>query len=262
MSDLTVTFLGTGTSVGIPMIGCDCETCQSVDPRDNRTRSSILITTPESTFVVDTGPDFRNQCLREKIRHLDAALYTHPHMDHVTGFDELRRFCVAEDAIMPIYAQPSCLEVLQRMYVHAFNGENRYRGYLKPESRAVTGPFWIGETEITPLPVKHGKVEAIGYLFSRHGKRHCAYLSDMKEPLPGTIEQIQGVDTLIVDALRHTPHPTHMSFTEALEFRALVKPRHTWFTHLQCEILHAKEEPLLPSDVKIAYDGLQLHWND
>lgn len=258
---LSLTFLGTGTSVGIPMIGCDCATCRSDDPRDKRLRSSIYLTSPEAAWVVDTGPDFRTQCLRENIRRVDAAVYTHPHMDHVTGFDDLRRFCIEEEAVLPIHAAPSCIAALERMYEHAFNGQNRYRGYLKPDPKPIDGPFHIGETLITPLPVKHGKVETFGYLFSRHGRKLCAYLSDMKEPLPGTIELMQGVDTLIVDALRHTPHPTHMNFDEALYFRTLVQPRFTWFTHVQCEIKHSRDEALLPGDVKIAYDGLSLHWN-
>lgn len=260
MDALQITFLGTGTSVGIPMIGCECETCSSPDPRDQRSRSSILVRTPETVFVVDTGPDFRTQCLREKVRELDAAVYTHPHMDHLTGFDDLRRFCIPEDSVMPIYATPACLEVIQRMYLHAFNGENRYRGYLKPEPHPVSGPFTLGGLEITPLPVRHGKVETVGYLFSRGGKKLCAYLSDMKEPLEGTVELMEGVDTLIVDALRRTPHPTHMNFEEALAFRSLIGPRETWFTHVQCEILHAREEKELPVDVRLAYDGLRLSW--
>lgn len=261
MTSLQITFLGTGTSVGVPMIGCDCETCRSSDPRDKRLRSSIYVQTPETSWVVDTGPDFRTQCLRENIRKVDAALYTHPHMDHVTGFDDLRRFCVEEDAIMPIHAAPSCLISLQRMYEHSFNGQNRYRGYLKPEPRPISGPFHLGETLVTPLPVKHGKVETYGYLFTRQGRKLCAYLSDMKALLPGALELMQGVDTLIVDALRLTPHPTHMNFVEAIAMRLEVGARRTWFTHIQCEILHAREEPLLPEDVRIAYDGLRLEWH-
>ncbi len=260
MSGLEITLLGTGTSVGIPMIGCDCETCRSEDPRDKRLRSSLYVRSGDVAWVVDTGPDFRTQCLRANIRHLDAAIYTHPHMDHVTGFDELRRFCIPEDATIPIYALPSCLAVLERMFFYSFNGENRYRGYLKPEAHPIHGPFKLGDIEITPLPVLHGKVETVGYLFSRQGQKLCAYLSDMKEPREGTIELMSGVDTLIVDALRHTPHPTHMSFAEALEFREKVGPRQTWFTHLQCEIRHEPEEKKLPQDVRIAYDGLKLQW--
>ncbi len=260
MSELRITFLGTGTSVGVPMIGCDCETCRSTDPRDKRLRASIYVETPECAFVVDTGPDFRTQCLRENIRRVDAAVYTHAHMDHVTGFDDLRRFTISEEAVMPIHAVPGCLNVLETMFSFSFNGLNRYRGYLKPVSYPVLGPFKLGETELIPLPVQHGKVETVGWLFQRHGKKLCAYLSDMKAALPGTVELMRGVDTLIVDALRHTPHTTHMNFTEALAFREVVAPRQTWFTHIQCEILHERDEKNLPSDVRIAYDGLKLEW--
>jgi phosphoribosyl 1,2-cyclic phosphate phosphodiesterase len=260
LPDFTLTFLGTGTSVGVPMIGCDCETCRSTDPRDNRLRSSVWLQTPEASWVVDTGPDFRTQCLRAGIRHLDAALITHPHMDHVCGFDELRRFTFAEESTLPVYALPSCLAVLERMFFYAFNGENRYRGYLKPDPRPVQGAFQIGATEITPLPVLHGKLECIGYLFSRHGRKLCAYIPDVKVLLPPAIEALAGVDTLIIDALRHTPHPTHLSFAEALELHHLIQPNQTFFTHIQCEILHAREAPRLPPGVQIAYDGLQLTW--
>lgn len=260
MSELRITFLGTGTSVGVPMIGCDCETCRSTDPRDKRLRSSIYVETPECAFVVDTGPDFRTQCLRENIRRIDAAVYTHSHMDHVTGFDDLRRFTIPEEAVMPIYAVPACLKVLETMFSFSFNGKNRYRGYLKPVSYPVLGPFKFGETEIIPLPVQHGKVETVGWLFQRHGKKLCAYICDMKEAYPETLKLMRGVDTLIVDALRHTPHSTHMNFTEALAFSEAVAPRQTWFTHIQCEILHERDEQKLPPDVRIAYDGLKLEW--
>lgn len=260
MSSFKITFLGTGTSVGVPMIGCDCETCRSADPRDKRLRSSIYIETPEASWVVDTGPDFRTQALRANLRHLDAALYTHPHMDHLTGFDELRRFTIGEHEVMPVYAMPSCLMVIERMYEFAFNGQNRYRGYLKPEPRPIEGPFYLGGTLITPLPVLHGKVETMGYLFSREGRKLCAYIPDCKVVLPESMEALQGVDTLVVDALRYTEHFTHMNFTEALEVQRRLQPRQTWFTHIACEILHSRDEPKLPEGVKIAYDGLQLEW--
>lgn len=262
MTGLQLTFLGTGTSVGIPMIGCDCETCRSSDPRDQRLRSSVWLRTPELAWVVDTGPDFRAQCLRAGIRHLDAALFTHPHMDHVVGFDELRRFTIPADAFLPVHARPSCLAVLERMFEYAFNGENRYRGYLKPFPKPVHGPFHLGDTRVTPLPVRHGKVETIGYLFSRGGRKLCAYLPDAKELLPEAWSELAGVDTLIIDALRHTEHPTHMNFVEALAVQERLRPRQTWFTHLQCEVLHARDEARLPPGVRIAYDGLELSWPD
>jgi phosphoribosyl 1,2-cyclic phosphate phosphodiesterase len=260
MPDFTLTFLGTGTSVGVPMIGCDCETCRSADPRDQRLRSSVWIRTLELAWVVDTGPDFRTQCLRAGVRHLDAALFTHPHMDHVTGFDELRRFTIPAETYIPVYGLPSCLAVLERMFEYAFNGENRYRGYLKPFPKPVHGSFKLGETLATPLPVKHGKVETIGYLFTRWGRKLCAYIPDAKELLPETLDKLVGVDTLIIDALRHTEHPTHMNIAEALKVREQVCPRQTWLTHIMCEVLHARDERKLPTGVHLAYDGLELAW--
>lgn len=257
---MEITFLGTGTSVGVPMIGCECATCHSTDPRDQRMRCSILVRTPEAVFVVDTGPDFRSQCLRERIRHLDAAVFTHPHMDHVTGFDELRRFTIAEEHVMPIYARKPCMEVLERMFVYAFNGENRYRGYLKPEPHVIDGPFMIGHTLLTPLPVLHGKVDTVGYLFSRNGRKLCAYISDCKVITQEAMEATHGVDTLILDALRKTPHPTHMNFDEALAVHDQLQPRETWLTHLQCEIMHSRDGEGLPPRVRLAYDGLKLSW--
>ncbi|MEI6536574.1 MAG: MBL fold metallo-hydrolase [Verrucomicrobiaceae bacterium] len=262
MSAFELTFLGTGTSVGVPMINCDCETCRSTDPRDKRTRSSIYIQTPECAFVVDTGPDFRTQCLRENIRRVDAVLITHPHMDHVVGFDDVRRFTIPEEAVMPVHGLPATLEAMQRIFYFSFNPTNRWRGYLKAEARAICGPFQIGHTEVIPVPVKHGNVETIGFLFVRDGRKLCAYFSDIKEPGDGTLEVLRGVDALIVDALRHTPHPTHMNFSEALAFAGKIGARQTWFTHIQCEIMHGREEQKLPEGVRIAYDGLRLAWND
>jgi phosphoribosyl 1,2-cyclic phosphate phosphodiesterase len=259
---LQLTFLGTATSVGVPMIGCDCDTCRSGDPRDKRLRSSIYLETPECSWIVDTGPDFRTQCLRENIRRVDAVLISHPHMDHMTGFDDLRRFTIAEDAVMPVYAMPSCLDALNRIFYFSFLRENRWRGYLKAEARPIEGNFALGNTEVVPLPVEHGKHETIGFMFVRNGRKLCAYMSDCKVVPPATMELIRGVDTLVCDALRHTPHPTHMNFAEALALRDVLQPRETWFTHIQCEIMHAREEAKLPADVRIAYDGLKLRWQD
>lgn len=260
MADFEIIFLGTGTSVGIPMIGCDCETCRSSDPRDKRSRCSIWCRTAEAAWVVDTGPDFRMQCLRENIRRLDAALYTHSHMDHVTGFDDLRRFTIPADAFMTVHAMPSTLAVLERMYVHAFNGENRYRGYLKPWPKPIRGPFHIGETLITPLPVQHGKVETVGYLLTRGGRKLCAYICDCKTVTAEAEAAMQGVDVLVLDALRHTEHPTHMNIAEALAFVEGLRPQRTFLTHLGCEVMHARDEPKLPPQVRLAFDGLRLEW--
>ena len=260
MAALSLTFLGTGTSIGIPAVGCDCETCRSTDPRDNRLRSSVWMRTPDLDWIVDTGPDLRQQCLRAGIRHLEAALFTHAHMDHVTGFDELRRFTPELNQFIPIHGTASTLAVLERMFEYAFNGENRYRGYLKPFPKPIHGPFKLGETTVTPLPVQHGKVVTIGYLFTRGGRKLCAYIPDAKTISPEAMELIRGVDTLIVDALRHTPHPTHMNFEESLAVVREIQPRQTWFTHIQCEIMHAVEDPKLPPGVNLAFDALKLTW--
>jgi phosphoribosyl 1,2-cyclic phosphate phosphodiesterase len=257
MGDLTITFLGTGTSQGVPVIGCDCPVCRSTDPRDNRTRSSIYVRTPECAFVVDTGPDFRTQCLREKLAHLDAVVYTHAHTDHIMGFDDLRPFFPGQRP-MPVYASPATISDLERVFLFAFSGENRFPGYLHPEARAITDTFQLGETELTPLPVPHGRATVFGYLFTRRGEKLAAYLSDCKAVPEPVIERIRGVRHLIVDALRHKPHPTHMSVDEALAVAVQVQPGRTWFTHLCHEIGHAEQEALLPENVRIAYDGLQL----
>ena len=182
MADLSITFLGTGTSQGVPMIGCACPVCLSEDPRDKRTRSSIYIETPEAAWVVDTGPEFRLQCLREGVRRMDAVVYTHSHTDHIMGFDDLRRFCEGE-RWLPIHAGPETMRDLKRIFFFAFNGENLFPGYVRPDPRVFNPfePFQIGATTLTPLPVKHGRAEVHGYLLEREGRALVAYLSDCKE---------------------------------------------------------------------------------
>lgn len=257
MSDFTLTFLGTGTSQGVPVIACDCAVCRSRDPRDKRTRASVYIETPEAAFVVDTGPDFRLQALREGIHRMDAVVYTHAHTDHIMGFDDLRPFCWNMREL-PIYASADTLDNLKRAFYFAFNGENRWPGYVFPLPHVVDGPFRLGETELTPLPVPHGRTTTTGYLFSRHGKKLVAYLSDCKAVSDAIAEQIAGVSVLIIDALRHKPHPTHLNVEEALEAVTRIQPGETWFTHLCHDLAHAETEASLPSGVRIAYDGLRL----
>jgi phosphoribosyl 1,2-cyclic phosphate phosphodiesterase len=257
MPDLNLTFLGTGTSQGVPMIGCECHVCTSQDPRDFRMRASVYVETPESAWVIDTGPDFRSQCLRHGVRRLDAVVYTHAHTDHIMGFDDLRPFCPF-GSTLPIYASADTMDNLRRIFTFAFDGKNRFPGYLHPEPHDVAGAFRIGDTELTPLPVPHGRTTVFGYLLVRNGERLAAYLSDCKEVPPPVIEQIRGVRHLIVDALRQKPHPTHMNIEEALAVAAQVGAGQTWFTHLCHDLRHAELEPMLPKGVAVAYDGLKL----
>lgn len=255
-SQLRLTFLGTGTSQGVPMIGCDCAVCRSEDPRDKRLRSSIYLETPECAFVVDTGTDFRTQALRANIRRVDAVVFTHSHTDHIMGFDDLRRYSW-ERGSMPVYASRETMSDLERVFEFAFKTLNPFPGYLKPEPHIVDGPFSLGETLLTPLPVPHGNTIVNGYLFTRGGEKRLAYLSDCSE-VPGPIaEEIKGVHALVIDALRPKPHPTHLSIGQALEVAQRVGPGMTYFTHIAHELAHAAEADL-PANVRLAYDGLQL----
>ena len=257
-SQLTVTFLGTGTSQGVPMIGCDCAVCRSPDSRDQRLRSSIYVETPECSWVVDTGTDFRTQALRENIRDVDAVIFTHSHTDHIMGFDDLRRFSHARGS-MPVYASAETMRDLERVFRFAFNTSNPVPYYLKPEPHVIDGPFKLGETFITPLPVPHGDSIVNGYLFSRADQKLVAYLSDCSAVPDTIVDLIAGVKVLIIDALRDKPHPTHLSVGQALEVASRVGPEETYFTHI-CHDLPQSAESRLPAHTHIGYDGLKLRF--
>lgn len=257
MGDFTFTFLGTGTSQGIPMLACDCAVCRSPDPRDRRSRSAAYIETPECAWVVDTGPDFRQQALREDIRRVDAVVLTHSHTDHIMGFDDLRAYCRG-GRVLPVHGSEETLRHLKSAFSFAFDGNNRFPGYLHPEPHVISGPFRLGETEIIPLPVPHGRITTYGYLFIRSGRRLLAYLNDCKCVPESVRQEVKGVDTLVLDALRHREHPTHMSLAEALETAAAINPARTLLTHLCHELGHAETEAGLPHGVRIATDGMKL----
>ncbi len=255
-SQLILTFLGTGTSQGVPMIGCDCAVCRSLDPRDNRLRSSIYVQTPQCSWVVDTGTDFRTQALREGIRTVDAVIFTHSHTDHIMGFDDLRRYSHARGS-MPVYASVETMRDLERVFEFAFKGLYTIPGYLKPEPHVIKGPFELGGTLITPLPVPHGDSIVNGYLFSRGGEKLVAYMSDCSSVPDAIVDLIPCVKVLIIDALRDKPHPTHLSVEQALEVAARVRPDTIYFTHIAHELPQAAESRL-PAGAHIAYDGLKL----
>jgi phosphoribosyl 1,2-cyclic phosphate phosphodiesterase len=256
MGDFTFTFLGTGTSLGIPVLTCDCAVCRSTDPRDRRTRTAAYIETPECAWVIDTGPDFRAQALRENIRRMDAVLLTHAHTDHVMGFDDLRPFFWGGKTL-PVFGSPATLDQLRNSFSFAFDGKNRFPGYLHPDPRPVQGAFRLGETEVVPLALPHGRMTTSGYLFTRGGRRLLAYVNDCKSVPDEARAQIAGVDTLVLDALRHREHPTHMSVAEALETAAAIRPRQTFLTHLSHDLAHAETEAALPAGVRIATDGMK-----
>lgn len=257
-ADFSLTFLGTATSVGVPVIGCDCAVCQSSEPRNQRTRSSVLLRADGKTLLVDSGPDLRQQALREGLREIDAVLYTHAHLDHVAGFDELRAFCWKKGDPLPLYATPGCMATLRKMFGWAFFPERVIQGYVRPAAREIDGPFFYGEIRITPLPVEHSDVETIGFLFEHPGCRSLAYLPDVKRIPDTTLDLIRGVGVLVVDALRRTDHATHFSLDEALDTVGELRPGETWLTHLSHDYDAAKPMPELPANVALAWDGLRV----
>jgi phosphoribosyl 1,2-cyclic phosphate phosphodiesterase len=262
MTSLELTFLGTGTSQGVPMIGCPCKVCHSSDPRDVRTRTSVLLRFPDLHAVIDTPPDFRQQCLREGIVRLDAALFTHPHTDHIMGFDDMRRFCEMEDREMPVHASPSTMEGMREAFRFAFDEPRPWKNYLRLSPRRVVGPFLLGETTVTPVDLPHGRFISTGYVFSRGDRRLLAYYTDCSSLTAEAVEAARGVEILVLGALRDAPHPTHMNIAQAVEASRAVSPGGTWLTHLSHEISHASREKDLPGNVRLAYDGLTLRAGD
>lgn len=258
-ASLEITFLGTGTSQGVPMIACDCAVCHSTDPRDKRTRTAARIRTPEIEFVIDTPPDFRTQCIRENIRRIDAVLYTHAHTDHIMGFDDLRRFCETAEIEMPVFATPHVLEDLRRVFLFAFDGSARtFRNYIRPKVYEVIGPFRIGDLDVVPVQLPHGRFDTTGYVFSREGRRLLAYFTDCNAVPPEAREAARGVEMLVIDALRRHPHPTHLSVDQALEVAADLGAARTFFTHIGHDLGHEETEASLPDGVRLACDGLKV----
>ncbi|NQX02067.1 MBL fold metallo-hydrolase [bacterium] len=261
MADFSLTFLGTGTSVGVPVIGCDCAVCTSENPRDKRFRSSVVLRAGDQTVLVDAGPDLRMQALREGLREIDAVIYTHGHLDHVAGFDELRAFCWRRRDPLPMHATPECMATLQGMFGWAFFPERETVGYVRPDPRLVDGPFFFGDLKVTPLPVEHASVTTIGFLFEYPGARRLAYLPDVKRIPAATAQLLLDVDVLVVDALRIAEHPTHFSLQEALAAAAGARAKETWLTHLSHEYDAEAVSETLPPEVRMAWDGLRISLN-
>jgi phosphoribosyl 1,2-cyclic phosphate phosphodiesterase len=257
-AEFSLTFLGTGTSVGVPVIGCDCPVCTSDDPLNQRLRSSVVVRAGDITLLVDSGPDLRTQALREGLREIDAVIYTHAHQDHVAGFDELRAFCWRKHEPLPLHATAGCMESLKTMFCWAFFPTRVVEGYVRPDARIIDGPFHYGDLEVTPLPVEHGTVETIGFLFQYPGSPTVAYVPDVKRIPRETMAMLRNIDVLIIDALRTMPHPTHFSLDEALEMAEKLQAKETWLTHLSHEYDATEWSARLPAGVRMAWDGLRI----
>ena len=253
-SDLKITFLGTGTSQGVPVITCNCEVCQSDDHRNNRLRVSILIETVDKTIVIDSGPDFRYQMLRAKVKDLDAILFTHEHKDHVAGLDDIRPFNYLLHKNIDIFATTGVQEALKREFSYIFS-DVKYPGLPQIELHTIDkDPFFIGQTEIIPLAIMHYKLPILGFRIG-----DFTYITDAKTVSYETIEKVRGTKILIINALQRQPHISHFTLDEAIEFAQKIGAEQTYFTHISHNLgLHEVVEKELPAGMKLAYDGLTL----
>lgn len=254
-----IRFLGTGTSTGVPLIGCPCAVCQSADPRDRRLRSSLMVRLGGRVLIVDTGPDFRGQCLRHRVPRVDAVFITHAHADHIFGFDDLRRFNTLQgNAVIPCYAGPATLAALHRVFPYISQKRNA-QGLYRPliDFIPATVPFEALGACLTPLPVVHGDIETLGLRIDFAG-RALAYLPDVHVIPEVTLAQMRGLDLLILNMLRPRPHPTHLALGRALAYAARIAARRTLLTHLSHDYTHVQLLPHLPPTVTPAHDGLAL----
>jgi phosphoribosyl 1,2-cyclic phosphate phosphodiesterase len=256
-TQLEMTFLGTGTSLGVPMIGCTCAVCHSADPHNRRRRSSVYVAAGATRLVIDTSPDFREQALTFGLRQVDAVLFTHAHADHILGLDDIRRFNTLQSAVIPVYAVPETMEEVRRVF--AYIGRPVEPGLYRPQVdfRIVPPqePFRVGEVEITALTVAHGSEYTVGFLLEWQGRR-IGYFPDCHRMPEATRQALGGVSLMVLDTLRYRPHPTHLSVAESMALLQAIGAPRSYLTHLCHDLDHARLEQELPAGIHVAYDGL------
>lgn len=250
---MQIIFLGTGTSHGVPMIGCDCGTCRSEDPRDRRTRPSIYIRADDGTaLLVDAGPDLRAQALRHDLRRVDAIFFTHGHADHIVGLDDVRRFNAIQKQTIPCYGDAQTVWDVSRMFGYVFDAATPKGGGLpRLELFTIAGTFCLGPMEIVPVPIFHGERQILGLRVGRF-----AYLTDCSRIPDRSWPLLADLDVLVLDALRHAPHPTHFTLEQAVEAATRIRAGRTYFTHMTHDLRHAPTCARLPNGMELAYDGL------
>jgi phosphoribosyl 1,2-cyclic phosphate phosphodiesterase len=255
---LKFTLLGTGTSQGVPVIGCTCAVCTSADPRDNRLRASALLSTGAWNILIDAGPDLRQQMLRTNVHHVDAILLTHEHNDHVIGMDDIRPFNFRTGSAMAVYALPRVADEIRKRFEYVFAEyiPGLPRIELLPLSKDTLVRF--GNLDVQPIEIMHGTLPILGFRFG-----DLTYLTDVKTVPQSELYKIKGTRFLVTSALQHHEHPTHMSLQEALDFIEIIKPEHAWLTHVSHHMGLMKDiELALPPGVSFAYDGLEIEWHD
>lgn len=249
--------LGTGTSVGVPTIGCACSVCTSGDPRNNRTRSSVILGLPTGNLLIDTSPDMRNQFLREGIGIAHAVVFTHEHADHLHGLDDLRLFPFMLGHPVPIYCTETVGKRIVRVFDYAFEKREHTHQGAAPQLQIHTideTPFEVLETRLIPVPLEHGPYcKVFGFRIG-----NVAYCTDTNHIPPSSMELLLGLDCLVLDALRFTPHPTHFSIEQALEVVDILKPKRTYLTHLSHDLDYHLVNQRLPAGVELAYDGARI----
>lgn len=261
--EATLTFLGTGTSMGVPTLGCNCAVCTSAaspngDSRNRRTRPSLRLTYNNHVVLIDTGQDFHAQAIRENIRHVDAVLYTHAHADHILGFDDLRPLSFQVPGGLPIYLDNETADTLQRIFDYTFRTDNRYPTSARVQVHRIDestpgAGFDLFGACFQRIPVIHGEQRITGYRFGS-----AAYLTDMSDIPPESVPLLQDLDVLMLDALRRQPHPSHSHLERSLAYVEQLKPKRAFFTHISHDLDHSTIEAELPPNVQLAYDGLQL----
>ncbi len=251
---MEITVLGSGTSMGIPVVGCHCAVCRSTDPRDKRTRSSVLIKVSGKTILIDTSIDFRTQALREDIQYLDAVLFTHHHVDHILGLDDLRSLTLFNHYTIPIYASGTTLQNIRRVFAYIFDDTPAISDIPRIRAHEIDErPFSIGGVSIVPIPIMHGPLPILGFRIGDFA--YCTDVSDIPEKSLGLLQNLQ---VLILGALRYKPHPTHFNFEQAVATAQKIGAKQTFFTHIAHQVSHAEAIEKLPDGISLAYDGMRI----
>lgn len=252
----TLTVLGSGTSMGVPTLGCDCAVCHSADPHDKRTRPSVMIEYGGKVVLIDTTPDFYMQAIREQITRVDAVFYTHTHADHILGIDDLRPLSYGlKPGKLPLYARPDAAAFLRKMFSYIFDADYKFGSLPQLELKPIDGAVEVFGVRFDPIILIHGETQIYGYRFGS-----AAYLTDHSEIPESSLDQLEGLDILFLDALRHKPHPTHSTVQNSLRIVERLKPKRAFFTHICHDLAHEATNASLPRNVRLSYDGMKLEF--